>query len=190
MTWFAFKGYGVIDVAGIQEKNLVGWGFHGYSTQAQATAHPNSVNLLQKPLVDTAIADYKQAVKEKAQPGGPNASNPLAATLQASNLGGLNAIGDFFNRLTQPNTWLRIGEFAAGGLLIYMGLTAAMRGTDAQQATQSVTKPVKKAVDLAPPVRNAKIARSAGKRVARERKVTEKSKQIRAQDRARKKANT
>lgn len=183
-TWFAFRGYGVVNVAGIQEKNLVAWGFHGYSTEAQANAHPNSVNLLQKPIVDVVMADYRQALKEKAAPGQANAGNPLAAGLQASNLGGLNAIGDFFNRLTQPNTWLRVGEFAAGALLVYIGLTATMRGTEAQQATQTVTKPVKKAVSVAPPVRDARIARSAKKRVARERRVTERAKQVRAADRA------
>jgi hypothetical protein len=118
---------------------------------------------------------------------------PAGAVGQAkhdiSNLGGLAAIGDFFNRLTQPNTWVRVGEFAAGALLVYVGLSAAMKGTEAQQATQTVTKPVKKGVELLPPVRGAKIAASARKRVARERKVTEKAKQVRAQDRARKAAS-
>lgn len=109
----------------------------------------------------------------------------------SSDLGGINAIGDFFNRLTEANTWLRVGEFVAGALLVYLGLSATMKGTEAQSVTQGVTKPVKKGVGLLPPVRDAKIARSATKRVARERRVTEKSKQIRAADRAKKaKAST
>lgn len=119
----------------------------------------------------------------------PGLGTPVEGALSAkitNPLGGIAAVGDFFNRLTQPNTWLRVGEFAAGGLLIYLGLSATLKGTEAQTVSQGVTKPVKKGVGLLPPVREAKIAKSAGKRVARERKVTEKAKQIRAQDRAKK----
>lgn len=75
MTWFAFKGYNngqPIDIAGLQEKEAVSEGFHGYATAKDATAHPNSVNFLQKALVNGLIADYKAAVDTGTQPGGPN----------------------------------------------------------------------------------------------------------------------
>lgn len=56
----------------------------------------------------------------------PNIKSPLTNPLS-----GVNAIGDFFNRLTQPNTWVRVGEVVAGVLLLYLGLSATMRGTEA-----------------------------------------------------------
>jgi hypothetical protein len=37
-------------------------------------------------------------------------------------LSGLAAIGDFFSRLTQANTWLRVAEGALGIILIAIGL--------------------------------------------------------------------
>ena len=67
----------------------------------------------------------------------------------APNIAGVAAIGDFFNRLTQTNTWIRVGEFVAGGLLLYLGLNAAMRGTAAGNAVQSATKTAKRAVEVA-----------------------------------------
>jgi hypothetical protein len=68
-------------------------------------------------------------------PGGGGISNPLS---------GVNAIGDFFNRLTQPNTWVRVGEVVAGVLLVYLGLSATMRGTEVGKQTHKVVSTGKK----------------------------------------------
>lgn len=76
-------------------------------------------------------------------PGG-NIANPF------SNLGGINAIGDFFNRLTQPNTWVRVGEVVAGILLVYLGLSATMRGTEVQRQAGNVKSGVKKVAAVVP----------------------------------------
>lgn len=62
----------------------------------------------------------------------------------ATNLTGLNAIGDFFQRLTQTSTWVRVAEFAAGGLLLYMGGSALLRGTAAGDAAKGGVKLGKK----------------------------------------------
>lgn len=45
--------------------------------------------------------------------GGFQASNPLT---------GLAAIGDFFQRLTQASTWIRVGEVLLGLILLAAGL--------------------------------------------------------------------
>lgn len=126
MTWFAFKGLNggkAIDLAGIQEKDAVVNGFHGYATEAQAEANPNSVNPITQIEADLLIADYNTAVSQGAQPGGPNASNPIgaAATGIANSTGigsAINNIDDFFAKLKDANTWLRIGEVLLGVLLI------------------------------------------------------------------------
>jgi hypothetical protein len=67
--------------------------------------------------------------------GGDGITNPL---------GGIAAIGDFFNRLTQPNTWIRVGEVVAGLLLVYLGLNAVMRDTSAGNAIQHAKETAKK----------------------------------------------
>jgi hypothetical protein len=144
MTWFAFHGYGTIDLAGVQEKLAVSWGFHGYATERQANAHPNSVNILQKGIVNALEQDYQAAISTGSQPGGPNASS-LGFT---NPLSGLAAIGDFANRLTQKNTWIRVGEVIAGLILLYVGLNALARDTPVQQATQAATKGAKRTAEF------------------------------------------
>ena len=87
-------------------------------------------------------------------PGG-NILNPV------TDLGGINAIGDFFNRLTEPNTWVRVGEVAAGLLLVYIGLSAVTRGTAAGDAASSVKSGIGKATSLTPPGRAVRAEREA-----------------------------
>lgn len=121
-TWFAFKGYGTIQLAGIQEKQAVGLGFHGYATQAQAEAHPNSVNLLQKAFVNLAEADYKQALGTESQPGGANSNlaNPNSILGGLKDAAGLNA---------NITSWfIRIGEVVLGIVLVAVGV-AKLTGT-------------------------------------------------------------
>jgi hypothetical protein len=69
---------------------------------------------------------------------------------KAANLTGLPAIGDFFNRLTQANTWIRVGEVVAGLLLLYVGVTALFRNTAAGDAAKSVKNTVKKGAEFVP----------------------------------------
>jgi hypothetical protein len=90
------------------------------------------------------------------QPTG--SSSATTAGLQAAGipnpLGGLAAIGDFFNRLTQANTWLRVGEVVVGLMLLYVGLNALSKDTAVGNALQSAaqnTKNVAKKIPLAVP---------------------------------------
>lgn len=132
MTWFAFKGYNggkAVDIAGSQEKEAVTLGFHGYGTEAQAEAKPNSVNLLNSWFVNAITADYHAAVAEQAQPGGANANilNPATAasavaTGAASTIPGVAQIGSFFSALAQGSTWIRVAEGLLGIILIAVGL--------------------------------------------------------------------
>lgn len=52
-------------------------------------------------------------------------------------LTGVAAIGDFFSRLTEANTWLRVGEVVLGIILLGIGVA---RITGAQNAISSVVK--------------------------------------------------
>jgi hypothetical protein len=101
----------------------------------------------------------------------PSGTNPLTTLQQAkagaSNpLGGLAAIGDFFNRLTQGNTWLRVGEVAVGLLILYIGLKATVSQTPIGDAAKSATKPIKAVAGVTPPARAFKAERAARSVVA------------------------
>jgi hypothetical protein len=142
MTWFAFKGYATIDLAGVQEKDAIAIGFHGYATQAQAEAKPNDVSVFQAPLLDLLETDYQAALKEQAQPGGANASNPVGAAVTgaANSIPGLANIGAFFDRLGQAATWIRVAEIILGGALILAGVAKLISGTAAGQAAGTALK--------------------------------------------------
>lgn len=149
MTWFAFKGYNngkAVDIAGSQEKEAAGFGFHGYNSEAEAEAKPNSVNFLTSWFVNAIIADYHAAVKEQAQPGGKNANilNPGTAlkageSYVANSIPGVAQIGDFFDRLSQGNTWIRVGEVILGIFLIMSGV---MKLSGASADIQDIVKKV------------------------------------------------
>lgn len=57
-------------------------------------------------------------------------------------LGGIEAVGDFFHRLTEPQTWTRVGEVIAGGILLYAGIRALAHGSG-NAATRAGAKPVR-----------------------------------------------
>jgi hypothetical protein len=89
------------------------------------------------------------------QPGcgapGPNIpGNPGQAIGQAvSGFTGLNAIGDFANRLTQANTWVRVGEFIAGAILVIIAINAMTKGPVRSATTGTIKSGAKKAGALA-----------------------------------------
>jgi hypothetical protein len=70
-----------------------------FTTQAQAQAQADTLNA------------SGRAASVAASPGAV-LGNPL------------NAIGDLAHRLTESQTWIRVGEFIAGGLLLYVGAKA------------------------------------------------------------------
>lgn len=87
-----------------------------YPTQAEAQAALVSE---QKNVANQKNADPTNPFAGKDLiPGVPNPLNPIAAPLT-----GITAIGDFFQRLTQANTWIRIGEVVIGILLIAVGIS-------------------------------------------------------------------
>lgn len=76
-------------------------------------------------------------------PHNPSVGNPLT---------GVAAIGDLANRLTQAHTWVRVGEFIAGAIILYVGLSALLRNTAAGNAVQSTTRNVKRVATHVPGV--------------------------------------
>lgn len=71
-----------------------------------------------------------QAVARLKFPGSPTTgknltsqgvSTPSSGNKSFTPLAGLDAIGSFFNKLGDPNTWIRVSEFIIGALLIISG---------------------------------------------------------------------
>lgn len=131
------------------------YGYPGpYSTQAAAQAAANSIN-------------SNQNTNEKL-----NDPNGLV-TNAASDLTGLSEIGSFFGALSQGKTWLRVGEFVAGGILLYIGLKTAFQNTAVGNVARTGTQTAKKAASKAASVTPVgKTAKTASKTVKRAKKVT------------------
>jgi hypothetical protein len=96
----------------------------GFNTKAEAQAAVDKFNNLPNP----------KKLQEAGIPTAPDLPNPLS---------GVNAIGDFFQRLTQPATWTRVGEVALGGILVYVAVRALAHGSGSSPAVKPVTKPAK-----------------------------------------------
>jgi hypothetical protein len=123
--WFVFGATGTIQRQSnpLAAIGLASAGWVGFPTQALAKAF--------------ASHDIAATTKHAAS----DLPNPLT---------GVNAIGDFFNRLTEGNTWIRVGEVLAGVLLLYLGLNAAFRDTAGGRAVQSATGTAKNVAKRVP----------------------------------------
>lgn len=89
-----------------------------FSTRAQAVAWQSSANT---------------AGNSPGSAAGGIAQAAVGAT-------GLGALGDLAHRLTQPSTWIRVGEVLAGLILIYVGLKSEF-----PQTVNTVTSTARKA---------------------------------------------
>jgi len=106
-------------------------------------------------------------------PGGANPGGSLENNLTANTpLAPLGSIGDFFHRLTEKETWTRVGEVALGGILIYAGIRALSSGTAAGVATKHATAPVKKVAKTVTKVAAPEVR--YGARIAKKPKVVKK----------------
>lgn len=146
MTWFAFKGYNTVDLTGLNEKEAVLFGFHGYSTEAQANAHPNTVNDANKAIVN--ILGLQQNIS--------NLGN--TATGGLSNLGSdVSGINTLIKDLTSRGFYIRVGECLAGALLIYAGVRGLTEGnktlrysrTGVRKSSSTVKSAARKVRDVA-----------------------------------------
>lgn len=85
-------------------------------TVVQAATRPSGNNI--------SVATGPYATQQEAQNtiSGLHTSGSVPPLPSIPAFTGLAAIGDFFGRLTEPNTWLRIGEGLLGIILIAVAL--------------------------------------------------------------------
>lgn len=162
-TWFAFHGYNnnkAVNVSTFDMTELDAIGMHGYPTEAQANAKPNSVNIFQAPVVNAAIDDANNA-RDVA-----NAPQKIAGAAASG------AFSDFTKWLNSSNLLLRGAEIVAGILLIYIGLKAATAPGGASAASQGVkqtgrsTVGALKTLVVSSPVGKERAIRSEARRAA------------------------
>jgi hypothetical protein len=76
---------------------------------------------------------------------GAAAKGAAGPSLSLSNpLSFLEPLANLANALTQSNTWLRVGEVLAGGMLVYLGLKSAFQNTAVGHGARQATSTVKK----------------------------------------------
>jgi hypothetical protein len=115
----------------------------------------------------SAAEDYKNAIGTGAIV--PPPGTPVVGNVHVPNpLTGINAVGDFFSRLTEAQTWTRVGEVLLGGILVYAGVRALSHGspTVGANARKTATRPVTKAAKAAASVAVPE-ARVAGRTLAK-----------------------
>jgi hypothetical protein len=116
-----------------------------------------------------AIADAKKEYPQGAPPGGDLKGALGHDVVQGAGLAPLTSIGDFFHRLTESQTWIRVAEVIGGGLVLFIGVRALTSQTAVSTATKSVTRPAKKVVRAGASV--AVPEYKAARRVSHARKI-------------------
>lgn len=98
-------------------------------TPKQSAKKPNATAMGPYP---TQAAAKAAADSQNAGQAGLNKAAGAAAdaTASATGLGGIASIGQFFDRLTEGNTWIRVGEVLLGLALVVVG-TAKLFGNTA-----------------------------------------------------------
>lgn len=119
MTWFCFPGgWGCYDLNGIDEKQLVATGAHGYGTEADAQKNVNaSPNGIQAGLLQT----FKVA---SLLPVGAGVSGDLSTPNSTGGIGG--ALANFFGG-NQSGWLLRTVEILLGLALVAVGIARITR---------------------------------------------------------------
>lgn len=82
----------------------------------------------------TGAAETEAGIPAAAAQGASNAAKTLEAPLT-----GIDAVGAFFNDLTNSGTWIRVAKVLVGGLLLVIGLVHI---TGADNAVASVARKV------------------------------------------------
>jgi len=147
----------VVTSQGVQKWWVIPEGFigqliSGFSLQGPALHLYTVVESVNRPAgaVDGPFTTklQAQASANKFNAGG-QATIPNITTNAVQSGLGINAIGDFFNRLTESATWVRVGEVAIGTLLILVALNAMTKGPLRTATTKTVKSGAKVAKAVA-----------------------------------------
>lgn len=133
MTWYDIRWNGqnyLENLSGADEKILTGLGIHGYATQAEAQAHPQTMNALQAALGGANVL-AGVTVGTVDQPGQIAQGAGQAASTATSTLGFLK---DLFTR----HNAVRLAEGILGVALILVAVAELGKGTAVGNAVKKV----------------------------------------------------
>jgi hypothetical protein len=134
MTWYDIKFQGqtyVENITGTGEKILSGLGIHGYATEAEARAHPQTMNVLQGAAGGANVLAGVTAAPGVLQPGEVAAGAGTAANAAPS-------VTDFLKGLTSRQLWVRLAEGVLGVALILVAVAELGKGTAIGKAAKAV----------------------------------------------------
>ena len=135
MTWFVVKWDGQTyaeDLTGAAEKTLVALGIHGYATEAEAEAHPQTMNDIQASLGGAnALAGVSGSATNIATPGGVVTGGATTAAAATTALGWLQSI------FTRANA-IRLAEGVLGLALVLVAVAKLGEGTGAGNLVKKV----------------------------------------------------
>lgn len=142
MYWVAWKGYNsgkALSLGTLEQYEADALGFHGYPTEAQAEAHPNSVNNpAQQAQVNAWVFNTQSLAQHTA-----NAANRAIPGAKAVT-GAITDVNSFLSRLTSVNTWIRVAEVLLGAMLIMAGaLKLSGSSADLSDIAKTATKVIK-----------------------------------------------
>lgn len=142
----------------------------GYTNKKIAHVVQDSVkpaNAVAGPFADAAKAQTIADSYNGHAPGYKGPGQQVAGGLNAvgNPLSGIQNVGDFFHRLTESETWVRVGEVGLGAILLYAGIKALSSGTVAAKASKSAVKPVRKVTRTVSKATPAGRALSTGRRI-------------------------
>ena len=134
MTWYVIKFGGQTyteNLSGADEKVLTGLGIHGYATEAEAQAHPQTMSTIQGALGGANVLAGVVAGPAVTQPG--NVAQG-AGTIAA---GATSTLGFLQNLFTRGNA-IRLAEGVLGLVLILVAVAELGKGTAIGSAVKKV----------------------------------------------------
>ena len=134
MTWYDIVWDGstyIEDLSGADEKILTGLGIHGYATEAEARAHPQTMNTLQAAAGGANVLAGYTALPAVDQPGNITQGAGQVASKATTVLGFLQSL------FTRANA-IRLAEGILGGLLVLVAVAELAKGTPVGNAVKKV----------------------------------------------------
>lgn len=68
-----------------------------------------------------------QFTESLLHPGTPTPAGQAAIDAGSSAISGVESVGDFLGKLSNPNLWIRVGEFAIGGILLGIAINGMLK---------------------------------------------------------------
>lgn len=136
MTWFVINWNGQTyteNLSGVDEKVLSGLGIHGYATEAQAQANPQSMNDIQASLGGAnVLAGVSGSATNIPTPGTVATGAGAVASTAPDYLG-------FLKGLTSRELWVRIAEGVLGLALVLVAVAELSKGTPVGKIAKAAT---------------------------------------------------